>query len=545
MITSDPHPTAAILSPRVGGGGLPVSRQMVRLFGLALGLGALYALGALLPWWFLKDTSTSGSAFFPPAGLTLAALALTPRRTWPLWLSAAAIAELSVDLTHNISVVMALGFALANTAEPFVGAVTMRAATRRSSRSMRSALVCYLACAVVLGPFVGALIGSTVGVIFGSGGSWFTVMTNWWLGDALGVLVVATPILAWSRPSRYEPQAHPLEIALMSVITVALTVIAGVLWHRPLIYLVLPLLLWAALRGGIRAVSAVAFFVAFATDWVAVTGHADRLLSAIDTSAHLAFIQLFLATTFLAAMILCIEVAHRRQAEAVLRRAEADRIRAELAVATATGNERHRIARETHDIVGHTLNVMLLQAGAARRFLGSDTERSRDLLESLEATGRDAFRDLDMVLGLSDRSDDLQPERGLDAVPDLVGKMRDAGQSIELAIARPGNGVGRPPTLVDWSVYRILQEALTNAAKHAPGAPVRVEIRHEADAVFLHVVNDCTPADGARVVNGDRHGRGLLGMQERVTILGGQMDVRRHDGEFALRVRLPIQAGRS
>jgi signal transduction histidine kinase len=508
-------------------------QRTVRLLATAVVLGALYALGALLVFWFLA-TPSLGSAFFPPAGLTLAALALTPRRTWPLWLVAAGTAEFFVDVTHHLTVPLALGFAVANTVEPLVGATTLRAATGRFGVRPRGALLAYLACAVVIGPFVGGLIGATVGAIWGDGGAWVTVFSNWWLGDALGVLVVASPILAWARPSAFEPNASLQEIALISALSVAVILVPGIVWHRPLIYVVLPLLVWAALRGGSRAATTVGFFVAFAADWVAVTGRADKLLAADSPTRHLEFVQLYLGMTLLTALVLCVEVAQRRRAEWILRRADADRIRAELAVHVAAGNERHRIARETHDIVGHAMNVMLLQAGAARRFISGDPERSRELLESLEATGRSAFGDLDRALGIGAR-EELQPERGLDAVPELVETMRDAGLAVELDVQ--GHGNGELSTLVEWSAYRILQEALTNVAKHAPAARVHVTIRHEPDALFLAVVNDrvATPAR-----NGQRTGRGLVGMRERVAVLGGDIDVGPSDEGFAVRVRLPM-----
>src|SRR5205823_822685 len=95
-------------------------RRWAALAGLAVGLGLVYAIGALLPFWYLTSPE-AGAAFFPAAGLTLAALALSPRRTWPLWLAAVAIAEATVDLTHGQTVALAAGFTLANVLEPLVG----------------------------------------------------------------------------------------------------------------------------------------------------------------------------------------------------------------------------------------------------------------------------------------------------------------------------------------------------------------------------------------------------------------------------------------
>ena len=109
-------------------------------------------------------------------------------------------ARLDVDRVTHVRGTAAVG----PDHEPFVGASALRNATRRFGLRPRGALVVYLGCAVVLGPFVGGLVGATVGVLFGDGGSFLTVFSTWWLGDVLGVLVVASPILAWARPSRAE-----------------------------------------------------------------------------------------------------------------------------------------------------------------------------------------------------------------------------------------------------------------------------------------------------------------------------------------------------
>src|SRR5205085_8940777 len=119
------HVIAAL--PEPVGIRLPVPARAyapARVAALAVGIAALYALGALLPFWFLTSPE-SGAAFFPAAGLTLAVLVLSPRRTWPLWLAVVAVAELAVDLTHGQSVGMAVGFTAANVVEPLAGATAL------------------------------------------------------------------------------------------------------------------------------------------------------------------------------------------------------------------------------------------------------------------------------------------------------------------------------------------------------------------------------------------------------------------------------------
>jgi signal transduction histidine kinase len=520
-------------------------RRTFMLLGLAVVVGGLYALGALLPFWFLASPS-SGAAFFPPAGITLAALLLTPRRTWPLWLGAAMVGELAVDLTHGLPLDLAVGFGLANTIEPLVGALASQWLVERYGRSVRAMLGSYVLGGVLLGPIVGATIAVTASDLWGSGtAQWGT----WWLGDALGVLVVATPVLAWSRRARFEPHASLLEIGAISVLSAAVLLVPAVLWQTPMLFLVLPCMIWAALRGGARAVTTAGFAVAFSAAWIAVTGRAEGVLSTDTWADHLVFVQLYLGTTLLAALLLCVEIERRLETEAALRTTERERALASVSALTAAANERHRIARETHDIIGHAMNVMLLQAGAARRFLDRDPERTRELLEGLEETGRDAFRDLDIALGLSDRSP-VASDYGLDAVPQLVETMRAAGLAIDLDFDADTE---KSATLVEWSAYRILQEALTNVAKHAPAARVHVSVRSEDGTLFLSIVNTNGRGRGA-VANGrgadgngrdERDGRGLIGMRERVAVLGGEMYAGPSAGGFTVRVRLPLQGTRA
>ncbi len=495
---------------------------------VAVLLGGLYALGALLPFWYLTSPE-AGAAFFAPAGITVSVLLLSPRRTWPLWLAVVAVAEMAVDLTHGQSVGMAIGFAAANVVEPLVGATTLTWAMRRL-RPIRRQLLAYVLSAVALGPVAGAVIGATTATVIGDGSGWFGVAWNWWLGDALGVLVVATPILAWSSRSRIDLECSPKEAVGITLVATAVTVVPAVLWHHPMLYAVLPVLLWAAFRGGIRAVSLAGIGVAFSAHWAAVSGRASDLIAGGWTE-RLLYVQLFLAVTLLAALTFAVEVTERRRAE----RAERN---AEFAAVNAADLERRRIAQETHDIVGHALNVMLLQAGAARRVLNGDERQSRELLESLEDVGRHAFGELDVALGLADQAPQAVANQGLASVPSLVDTMRRTGMTIDLLVE--GNGDRATSTLVDWSGYRIIQEALTNAAKYAPNAHTEIRVRHDRDAVYISVVDDGAGEAPAKGSSGG-FGRGLIGMRERVAVLGGDIQIGPNgDAGFAVRARLPL-----
>jgi len=537
-VSSDGSSAAAVAGRPAGAWWRP-DTDLARVGLLAIAavvLGGLYALGALLPFWYLTSPE-AGAAFFPPAGLTLSVLLLSPRRTWPLWLVVVAITEIAVDVTHGQMTSMAVGFAAANVLEPLVGALALGWAIRRL-RTMRQHLGAYLVCGVAIGPVAGAVIGATTAVLLGDAPGWFSIAGKWWVGDALGVLVVATPILAFSRGSHADLECSPREAIGITVAATLITILPAVWWHHPMLYAVLPVLLWAGFRGGVRVVSMAGVGVAFAADWAAVTGRANDLIAGGSSAQQLLYVQLFLGVTLLASLIFAVEVAERRRAERSEHRAEGERARAELAVVTTAATERRRIAQETHDIVGHALNVMLLQAGAARRAIDNDTDESRRLLQSLEQVGRDAFDDLDVALGIADEPPDGIANPGLASVPGLVFVMRGAGMSVNLRI--DGQTDRAVSTLVDWSAYRIIQEALTNASKHAPTSHTEVLVRYEWDAVSISVIDDGNGGSpGASAPPGP--GRGLIGMRERVAVLGGDIQIGPDaDGGFSVRARLPL-----
>jgi signal transduction histidine kinase len=510
----------------------------VRLAAMAGALSGLYALGALLPFWYLTSPD-SGAAFFPAAGLTLSVLVLTPRRTWPLWLAVVAVTEITVDMTHGQPLVMSLGFALANTAEPLVGALGLRHVANKRWPTLRHVLVRYVGWGVFIGPVVGAVIATATFAMVGHVNGLLSLAGTWWLGDALGVLVVATPIIAWRTLAPFDARASALETTAIVVLATSVTIIPALLWHHPMVYAVLPVLVWGALRGGTRAVSLAGVGVAFAVDWAAVTGRADQLVVADNLTSQLVVLQLFLGVTLLTALTLAVEVADRKGYELSARAADEARIRAELEAVEAADTERRRVARETHDIVGHALGVMLLQAGAARRVLDVDVDLARECLESIETAGRAAFGELDIALASSARRLDLPATRGVADVPELVEVLRRAGMDITLAIDAPSP---RLPTLVDRSAYRIVQEALTNVAKHAPGSAAQVTIQFEPGLLSLAIVDDGT---GASPSASNGRGLGVVGMRERVEALAGTISVGRSGTSgYTVQATLPTGAQR-
>ncbi|MEV0897463.1 sensor histidine kinase [Actinoplanes sp. NPDC049802] len=201
--------------------------------------------------------------------------------------------------------------------------------------------------------------------------------------------------------------------------------------------------------------------------------------------------------------------------------------------------ERVRIARELHDMVAHSVTVMVIQAGVVRRRLDADLPVDPQLLRSIEESGRDAVVELRRTLGLlrGEHGDGpAQAPAGLDRLDDLVGQVREAG--LRVTVRRGGTPAPLLPA-VDLSAYRIVQEALTNVLKHAHASAAELTVDYRADGLHLGVVNDGPPA--GRASGG---GQGLIGMRERVTLFGGDLTAGpRPGGGFAVMARLPVAAG--
>ena len=230
---------------------------------------------------------------------------------------------------------------------------------------------------------------------------------------------------------------------------------------------------------------------------------------------------------------------NRRNAELAERADRAERDREAEAV-RAVAVERARIARELHDVVSHSISVITVQTQAVRRRLGPDHAREADDLAAVEATARQAMAEMRRLFGVL-RADGerpaLAPQPGLDQLDRLLAESRAAGVQVDAVVE--GEAVPLPPGL-DLAAYRIVQEALTNVRKHAPGGRVTVRLCFgERD---LEVVVEDTGA--AAPGDGDGAGLGLVGMRERVALYGGALHAGpMTGGGFAVRARLPFREG--
>jgi signal transduction histidine kinase len=228
----------------------------------------------------------------------------------------------------------------------------------------------------------------------------------------------------------------------------------------------------------------------------------------------------------------------RRQLRAQMLSAEAVRVaderdsRAEAAVA----EERRRIARELHDVVAHSMGVIVVQAQAAAGMLDDDAAPAREVLESIERTGREALGEMRRMLGLiRERADKpVGPLPSLRGVEPLIADVRAAGLPVSVEI----RGAERPlPAGVDASAYRILQEGLTNVRKHAGAAHAEVVIANRRDGVELSICDDGRSPGSPPVA-----GHGLLGIRERVAVFHGTVEAGpRSEGGWRIQARLLVE----
>jgi signal transduction histidine kinase len=214
----------------------------------------------------------------------------------------------------------------------------------------------------------------------------------------------------------------------------------------------------------------------------------------------------------------------------------------ELQAQAAVAVERGRIARELHDVVAHNVSMMVVQAGAAARVVRDQQPEVRNALEVIAATGRETVDEMRTLLGVlrakdGPGSDDgpaaLKPQPGLADLEQLVSGVREAGLPVTLRV----EGAARPlPPALDLSAFRIVQEALTNALKHAGPARAEVTVRYQDGLVSLEITDS-----GRGPHDGRGTGHGLVGMRERAAMFGGKLEAARGDGGgYTVRAQLPV-----
>jgi signal transduction histidine kinase len=321
------------------------------------------------------------------------------------------------------------------------------------------------------------------------------------------MFVVLMGALAWRRRA-------PFAVVLLSFAATLLAAAAGVSQHKPFspilaIFVALySLALYATPR---RALLGLLYAAGCVYSQIALAMHHGESYGGTDFG----FIAVLLLAPWLVGKAMHGRVAHMGVLELRAEKAERER---EQRAREAAREERARIARELHDVIAHSVSVMVVQAG-------------------VQDTGRAALAEMARLLGMLRRDGEelgLAPQPGLDDLETLAEQTTQAGLPVDLRV----QGVPRPlPLGVDLSAYRIIQEALTNTRKHAGHPRATVRIRYGADELELEVSDD-----GRGGANGVGGGHGLVGMRERVALFGGQLEAGpRPEGGFRIQARIPTR----
>jgi serine/threonine-protein kinase RsbW len=351
-------------------------------------LFALVAFGYVLGYqlasrWFSAEDQ--GASFFPAAGVTLAALVLTRRRLWPVVLAAAALSEITLDLWNGTDVVASMGYALANTAEPFVGALLLTTVVAKVDLRKTRDLGAFIGCAVVAGPIVGASIAATVWTTIGGGSGWPRFAFEWWCGDGLGVLVVGSALISLrSRP--HQPLRRLLEGIAIAALAVAATVTVFEVGWFEFVYLPVALLVVLAFRVGTTGVALTSALVAFLA--AGLTAESQDFWASVDITPanRVLYMQLALGVLISAVLALAAEISERERMAVELARSESER---EAALERAKLFDAERAARERAD--DQARRVELLYETAEKLASAANEKDVAEVLidQALEGFGAD------------------------------------------------------------------------------------------------------------------------------------------------------------
>ncbi|GAA2175353.1 hypothetical protein GCM10009846_24890 [Agrococcus versicolor] len=353
------------------------------------------------------------------------------------------------------------------------------------------------------------------------------------------------PGAAWARELGVAPAGWTLAIGLAATVLGALAVLAADRWPRagtlvaavvttaawmlvfvPLPPATLPLAVVVVLaaragRAGWAAAGIALFLGAGVTAVAVLEGTRGMLVATVMTSIALA-------------AVLVVAVARRARREQARRARE----QAEELARTRHAREREDMARELHDVLAHSLSSISVQAGVALHLADREPARATEALATIRDTSRQALDDVRHMLGVlrGEAEGPLVPEASLDALPALVEGA--AGMGIHPALVDRLHP--RPSTAIQSAIVRIVREALTNAARHAPGAHVAIDVERQPEGVTVRVVDDGagarTPAQPTAPAGA---GTGIVGMRERVALLGGTLEAGPTERGFAIVATFP------
>ncbi|MDT5204768.1 MAG: hypothetical protein QOD34_1404 [Mycobacterium sp.] len=518
------------------------------MLGLFAVVASAYAVGAQVSWqsWglasgrFAGDVELSwqgfgaavGFAFFPPAGITVAALLLTKRTRWLVIVAAIVTAELLVDAAHGLSMLTAAGFALANVVEPLVGASVVRVwCGSAPDLRQRRDLVQFVAGACVLGPLAGGVLGATVALAHG--GIWWPAgVLRWWVGDGLGALVIGLPIVLWPR-QREIVRARRLETMLMLVGVAAVS--AAAFWVRtPPAVLLLPALAWAAFRLEVIGAALAAVVLALIANYLTAAGHGAVAALPLPPTGRLAVMQLYIAVLVLVTVLVGQEAAGRVAAVEQRRVEHRERTRLE----TLAQLSELLAAALTPEDIGEVVAAQVLHgAGAQILALGLLSDDGR-ILHWVHTAGHPdppvaASEQLVPLAESTPATDSVYtgspvlirtPADCQERYPDIAGRMTAAGAEAmgDWPLTAGARSIGvlelmwTGPQLLDAAqqayaaaVANLIAQALLRAQlyadEHARAAVLQAAVLpvQLADVAGVEVAICYEPADGAHRLGGD------------------------------------------
>jgi signal transduction histidine kinase len=378
-----------------------------------------------------------------------------------------------------------------------------------------------------------------------------------WTASAVDWLIVAVLTAGTQYQIWFQPQALPMRGSRVANAVLFVLMIVPLGWRRRAPLSVLAIVMGSTVVGYYALYDLASQvhpdpFLPFLLVIYSVAAHADRrraTIGAVLAAAAILAIDapVLLAGTvpndvyawFLYALAWTLgRMLRRRQELAAALQDRAARLEhdQEAKARSAVAEERARIARELHDVIAHSLSVIVVQAAAERRVLDHEHATTREVLASIEHTGRQALVELRRLLGVIRKTNDrpaLRPQPTLAHLDELLAQVREAGLAVQLQTQ--GEPVPLPPG-VDLSAYRIVQEALTNVLKHAHASRAEVLVCYHPGELELEVSDDGQgPADGPG-------GHGLVGMRERVALYGGTLEAGLRDGGgYRLHARLRFE----
>jgi signal transduction histidine kinase len=343
-----------------------------------------------------------------------------------------------------------------------------------------------------------------------------------------GAALVTESVLALTLLIR---RRAPLAAVVIASIVATVEAIAGVPLNAPMI----PLLVYLVLAYSL---------VSYAPVLRALVGTAVILVSlAIQTIVQGKGVDNFLfGLFFLVAMWFMGWTVRRRTADAVAAELATARLLEDVVLERqrAAAVERVRIARELHDVIAHSVSLMVVQAGAAEQMLLHSPDRALEPIRAVADTGREALEEMGRLLGVLRQHGEevgLAPQPGVRDLPRLVEQSRALGVDVDLAIT--GTPRALPPG-VELTIYRIVQEALTNTRKHATALVASVRLHYGRDEVDIEIA-DPGPTSSPRTRHAALSGHGLVGMHERVAVYGGGLEAGPNaGGGFTVTARIPV-----